>query len=116
MTSAKILGFVLRSSDRSATAAFYELIGLKAHEHQHSGPLHFEIAAVSDEAVLEIYSASQKHFRDSVMVECADLAGTLRRLAERNIFPDRIIEQNLMVYVRDPDGRDVLLIQEDNIV
>jgi catechol-2,3-dioxygenase len=106
----KIVGYVLRAHNRHETAHFYTLLGITAIEHAHGGPIHFELRETSLEAVTEIYSASAKYPHDALMVSCDNLARTLVRLEANGIVVMSWIDEN-SVYVKDPDGRDVLLLQ-----
>ena len=112
----EIAGFIFRSGNKTLLARFYSDIGLKTNEHQHEGLRHYEVTPLSDNGVLEIYSTSQSFSQDALMLYVDSLSGTLSVIAERyNIYPEYEIKETLdsfFTYIKDPDGRLVMLIQK----
>lgn len=112
----QIIGFVLRAGDRNVTAQFYEKLGLKAKEHQHGGPMHHEVGPLAEGFVVEIYKKSLAFATDAIMIGVDSLEEAIRAVAEFGIAPKgeiKEIESTRFVYVTDPDGRDVMLIQSE---
>ena len=110
----RIAGVVLRAADRHATARFYARLGLTANEHEHGGPKHYEIGPPSETFVLEAYLKSESFPRDAVMVEVDSIDAALAGLAEFGTRPrtaPKVAGDMKFVYVNDPDGRDVMLIE-----
>jgi hypothetical protein len=115
---AQILGIVFRCKDRTKTGAFYKVIGCELEEHQHGeGPLHFGVKPWADEGgVLELYASSGNFSRDALMVRVFSLEPTLDQLRDLGIVPRterRDVPGMSFIYVTDPDGRDVMLIEEE---
>ncbi len=118
----KIAGFVLRCKDRKKTARFYAKLGLTTNEHQHGGPLHFEIGPVRkqlvlefEEFVMEIYDASDKRPRDAPMLMVDSLKKTLKRIKKLDLEPKKSALGNgrfIYLYITDPDDRDVMLVED----
>lgn len=111
---ATIVGFVLRSSNKERTAYFYEVLGLKTEHHQHGGPMHYEVSQISPDFVLEIYKRSDEYLRDAIMVQVESIELALEAVAKFGIFPNTNIIQAQdirFIYVSDPDGRDVMLVE-----
>ncbi len=112
---ASIAGMVFRAANRHETARFYAELGLGVYEHQHGGPLHYEVAPMSDEIVLEIYLRSPVFARDALMINVDSIEVALEVASRFQIeakMPVRDTEDSKFVYINDPDGRDVLLIQK----
>jgi hypothetical protein len=112
----RIAGVVLRASDRHATASFYARLGLTTREHEHGGPKHYEIGPSSEGFVVEAYAKSAAFPRDAVMVEVDSIEAALEALVEfgtRTRTALKVAGDMKFVYVSDPDGRDVMLIEQD---
>ncbi len=112
----KIAGFILRCEDRNRTAKFYAKLGLTANEHQHGGPLHFEVGSFDENPVVELYIKSARFSRDAIMLEVDSIAAALAVAKEFGIEPkpDRgIFKDFIFEYITDPDGRDVMLIEKE---
>ncbi len=56
--TARIAGIVLRANDKHRTAQFYLKLGLVPREHQHGGPMHYEVSPLSPQCAVEIYQKS----------------------------------------------------------
>jgi|AntRauTorckE6833_2_1112554.scaffolds.fasta_scaffold06782_6 hypothetical protein len=113
--SSKIIGTVFRSQDKHKTAAFYEVLGLFLNEHQHGGPLHYEASPLAEDFVCEIYQASEKFSADAVMVEVSSVEESIEAVAALGVEPKTQLKQagdTKFIYVTDPDGRDVMLLQK----
>lgn len=112
----EIAGIVFRSKDKTLLARFYSDMGLRTNEHQHGGPGHFEVTSMSNNGVLEIYSLSELFPHDALMLYVDSLFETLSVVANGyNIYPERAIKEtaaSFFVYIKDPDGRLVMLIQK----
>ena len=114
MTS-RIAGIVLRAADRHATARFYAALGLATREHEHGGPKHYEVGPQSAEAVVEVYQRSAAFTTDAIMVEVASIDAALQAVLEVGARPrsaPKDAGEFRFVYVTDPDGRDVMLIEK----
>jgi hypothetical protein len=110
----RIAGIVLRADDRHATANFYARLGLTAREHEHGGPKHYEIGPTSEGFVVEAYLRSAAFTRDAVMVEVDSIDAALAALAAlgtRARTEPKTTGDLRFVYVSDPDGRDVMLME-----
>ena len=109
---AELIGVVLRTKDRARTAAFYQALGIEGSEHRHGGPLHTELARCADNFVVELYAMSERFPTDAVMVRvgrCTDALATLARAGfDTSVGP---VGEGF-AYVRDPDGRMVMLMQD----
>ena len=113
--TARIAGFVLRASERHATARFYARLGLTTREHEHGGPRHYEVGPQAAEAVVEIYQRSAAFAADAVMIEVDSIDAALRAAAEfgsQPAAPPKDAGDFRFVYVADPDGRPVMLIEK----
>lgn len=114
----KIAGFVLRCMDKKITADFYSKLGLTTIEHSHGGPSHFQVEPLADketEMVVELYSLSKQYAKDAIMLYVDSIPRALAIVKDFGIEPKteiKEIKNFLHVYVTDPDGRDVMLIQE----
>lgn len=111
----RIAGIVLRTRDRHVTAQFYARLGLATHEHQHGGPKHFEIGPLSPDYVVEIYQGTEIFDQDAIMLEVDSIADAIAVAAEFGISPKTDIrgsESMKFIYITDPDGRDVMLIEK----
>ena len=110
---ARIAGIVLRTNGRKATARFYVALGLHENEHQHGGPIHNEFTPFSEEAVLEIYQASENFSRDALMIEVDSIDVSLQRISEKDTLLDEVKETQGMrfLYIEDPDDRPVMLLE-----
>lgn len=114
----KIAGFVLRCADKKITADFYSKLGLTTTEHQHGGPPHFQLEPLADkntEMVVELYSLSKQYAKDAIMLYVDSIPKALAIAKDFGIEPKteiKEIKNFLHVYITDPDGRDVMLIQE----
>jgi lactoylglutathione lyase len=110
-------GIVLRSNDRERLKAFYECLGMKFEIHKHGeGPEHASFV-VENSTVLEIYKRSRpKYIDDAILVVVSSVAKTLAQLRKGEFIPRKekgSKEADLtQVYISDPDGRPVLLLQE----
>jgi hypothetical protein len=112
---ASVLGFVLRSKNRHKTARFYEVLGLHAHEHSHDGPVHYGISPTSKEFIVEIYAQSANFDHDTVMVIVDSVEQSLIAVAALEILPrTKLMQTDTLryIYVTDPDGRDVMIVEE----
>lgn len=106
-----LLGLVRRVSNRDRTAAFYKLLGLDLSLHQHGGPPHFEVQSIHSDFVVEVYNQSPIYSQDALMVGVKDLAATVHLLEQNGIGVHATVQKGSMVYVKDPDGMDVMLVQ-----
>jgi len=106
-----IIGVVRRVRDREESCKFYEILGLNINTHSHGGPVHSEIGPSSREFVVEAYKQSERFTGDALMVEIENLKSTLLKLLRAGITPWVVLEEDKIVYVKDPDGADVMLIQ-----
>jgi predicted enzyme related to lactoylglutathione lyase len=110
----EIAGFVFRSSDRHATAKFYEALGLNTDEHSHGGPMHYGILSFSLESILEVYQSSRDFFKDSIMIYVDSIESALSKVGQ---FESELIgkikdtDNMRFVYTTDPDNRSVMLIE-----
>jgi hypothetical protein len=107
-------GTVLRAIDKHVTAKFYERLGLKAHEHEHGGPRHYEIGPLAPDAVIEVYTKSATFSGDAVMVEVDSLDAALAAVLTPGDAPKAGPKDTgtfKFAYVADPDGRPVMLIE-----
>ena len=110
----RIAGVVFRSADRHATARFYARLGLGTREHEHGGPKHYEIGPASEAFVVEAYLKSAAFARDAIMVEVDSIAAALAAVSEFGTRPrtePKVAGDMKFLYVSDPDGRDVMLIE-----
>ena len=105
-----ILGIVRRAKSRKQVTDFYKLLGLNVNEHQHGGPVHVEVGPIDSKIVFEVYQHSPRYATDAVMVGVADLKATLLTLQQNGVDIPPMTEKNF-VYVKDPDGSDVMLVQ-----
>jgi hypothetical protein len=105
-----ILGLVRRVKNRTEMTNFYRLLGLSLVEHQHGGPVHMEVSPVSPGFVFEVYERSERYSTDALMIGVEDLKATLQ-LLQQNGFEAPAINEKNFVYVKDPDGVDVMLVQ-----
>lgn len=105
----------MRATSHSRTARFYNELGLEAKEHTDHGPTHFELLPLSESMVVEIYQASANFPGDAVMIEVESLEDALEVARRSEISPRSEIKElkdSRFVYIKDPDGRDVMLIQK----
>jgi hypothetical protein len=112
---ARIAGFVLRSTNKHLTAAFYKDLGLIVEEEQHGGPKHYEVGPLSDAAVVEIYQSSQQFPHDTLMLEVESLQLALEVALRHGVAPTCDIKDTpdmRFVYVTDPDARPLMLIEK----
>lgn len=105
-----ILGLVRRVKNRTEMANFYRLLGLSLVEHQHGGPVHVEVGPVDPSFVLEVYERSERYPTDALMIGVEDLKAVLQLLQQSGFEAPSVNEKNF-VYVKDPDGVDVMLVQ-----
>lgn len=105
------LGYVRRTGKYEEMKSFYKLLGLTVHEHQHGGPVHTEVGPIRSDFVVEVYRRSLKYSTDALMVGVDDLATTLSSLRRTGVSPHTVIEEGKVVYVKDPEGSDVMLVQ-----
>jgi hypothetical protein len=115
--STKLVGIVLRADNKHVTAQFYEKLGLtKEDEHQHgTGPKHYGLNPVSPEYVVEIYASSPAFITDAIMLEVDSITEALLVAAQFSIAPELPVKDAgpfTFVYITDPDGRDVMLIEK----
>jgi hypothetical protein len=119
---AHIAGLVLRASDKHMTARFYESLGLIPYEHAHGGPKHYELRGSlpktiveSHSAVFEVYQRSDAYSFDAIMVEVDSIDDSLKKVLLCGVSPKgeiRDVGEMKFVYITDPDGRDVMLIEK----
>jgi len=110
---------VLYSEDPRRTAAFYKAIGLSFEKGRHgSGPPRF--AAELDDFTLEIYPQPKRRRRrgagsSRLILHVADPERIMAELASLGASAGRHKEGacGLSVLVRDPDGREVLLVRPE---
>jgi predicted lactoylglutathione lyase len=110
----RIAGIVLRASNRHITAEFYKKLGLNTNEHEHGGPKHYEIGPLSKENVVEIYQQSTTFTRDAIMLEVDSIDSAITAVSDLGIKPKGEVKDSVsmrFVYITDPDGRDVMLIE-----
>lgn len=113
--AASIAGFVLRAGDRHETSRFYEELGLRGNEHQHGGPVHYAMGPMSDECVMEVYSRSPAFSQDALMLNVDSIVASLQVAATFGIQAKmnvREMQDALFIYITDPDGRPVMLIEK----
>ncbi len=113
--NSRIAGFILRAMDKVVTADFYSKLGLSLREHEHGGPLHFEILDASQNFVTEIYQKTEKFAMDAVMIEVGSINDALKIVKEFGIIPKTELKEMVdikFMYITDPDGRDVMLIEK----
>lgn len=115
-------GVILRANNKDETRAFYEKLGMKFSEHQHgNGPLHYVCEFRG--AVLEIYQgrkqSEQKKEHDwreagetTLYVELPPELSTDQLTAEAKII--QVIREHALIVLEDPDGRAVMVAQEEN--
>ena len=111
----RIAGVVLRAADRHVTAQFYARLGLDAREHEHGGPKHYEIGPSSEGFVVEAYARSPAFPSDAIMVEVDSIDAALRAAEQFGVRPSapaKVAGGLRFVYVTDPDGRPVMLIEK----
>jgi hypothetical protein len=111
----QVAGFVLRAKDRHLTARFYSELGLITHEHQHGGPKHYEMNPLAEGCIVEVYTASELFQCDALMLNVASIATALEVAAKYDIAPQtnsRETADMKFVYIKDPDGRVVMLIEK----
>ncbi|MEK7187692.1 MAG: hypothetical protein AAB691_02510 [Patescibacteria group bacterium] len=109
-----IAGFVLRATNRQETARFYAELGLHTREHKHGGPAHHEVMPMADTCVMEIYAASPDFPKDALMLIVDSIETALQVASEFGIQATTdvsVLEDTKFVYITDPDGRPVLLIE-----
>lgn len=112
---AHIAGFVLRSKDRHLTARFYAELGLSTHDHEHGGPRHYETGPLSEDFVVEVYQASEHFPGDALMLEVSSIEHSLEVSARFGVqirTSLRDLGEVKIIYITDPDGRDVMLIEK----
>ncbi len=110
----RIAGVALRAGNKHTTAEFYEKLGLAPHEHQHGGPKHYEVLPLSPTIVVEIYQSSTNYPTDTIMLEVDSIDAALFVAASFNIEKKSEIKETpdgRLVYITDPDGRAVMLIE-----
>lgn len=110
----EIAGCVLRAKDRHVTARFYSALGLGIDEHQHGGPMHYEVGPLALSCVMEVYSWSESFPQDTLMIYVDSIPATLGVVAEHGIMPTSELKEmsNMkFVYIKDPDNRPVMLIE-----
>jgi hypothetical protein len=115
MSKILISGIVLRAKDKIRTADFYSKLGLITHDHEHGGPMHYEVREVSKDFVVEIYQNSERFCRDAIMIEVDHLQNTLKVIKEfcmNESFDLKETETMIFAYIKDPDGRDVMLVEK----
>ncbi len=109
-TKAQMAGFMLRAQSREETAAFYQALGLQAHEHKHGGPIHFELGPTDPGCVAEIYKRTSNYPKDALMVKVSSIDETLARIGATVEVKD--VGDMRLTYLTDPDGRAVMLYEE----
>ena len=112
--SASIAGFILRCRDRRATAVFYQTLGLDLLEHAHGGPLHYEMTPYAHDFAGEIYLRSNNFPNDALMLRVDSVEKALdkvRKLLTTELTGIHESEDGRFVYVEDPDGRPVMLLE-----
>ena len=112
---ASIAGFILRAADKAVTADFYSQLGLGVREHEHGGPLHFEVTGVSPDFVVEMYKKTDRFNVDALMVEVGSIDTALDVAKKFGIFGKTEMKEAAdmkFIYITDPDGRDVMLIEK----
>lgn len=107
--TASVAGFILRSINRDETAAFYKILGLIASEHQHGGPVHFELGPTDSACVAEVYKRTENFPSDAMMVRTVDIARVLSTLGVDAQCKD--VGDMRLTYLKDPDDRAVMLYQ-----
>ena len=115
MSTTRIVGFVQRAHDKHETARFYKALGLTTWHHQHGGPQHYEVSPVFGDVVLEIYQATPTFAKDAVMLEVPSISNALQIVETFGIFPRTDLKETTemkFIYITDPDGRDVMLIEK----
>lgn len=110
---AHIAGYVMRAPDKDATKKFYEALGLQFHEHQHGGPMHFEIGPNSPDIVFELYRASLEYPLDAIMLEVDSINDAIAVCKTLDIpgYEMHMHMAGTLVFVTDPDGRNVMLFE-----
>lgn len=110
----KIVGFVFRSKNKQDAVNFYTKLGLVAEEHQHDdGPRHFSLKPTIEELAVEIYAASNSYPTDAIMLEVDSIEDVLAAIGIDPEMPIKEIGIKFrFTYIKDPDHRDVMLIQK----
>lgn len=110
-------GVILRAENKETTKAFYERLGMTFDEHRHGdGPLHY--VATFHSAMLEIYqgresgeSAGERDYRaageTTLYIELPPGLSIQQLGPEITIV--RVVRDNALVVLRDPDGRTVMV-------
>lgn len=110
---AEVKGIVFRSKDKSVTAQFYADLGLGMQDHEHGGPRHFGVLPISPTFVLEIYQASEAYDVDAILLNVDSISEALLVAKKYGIEPItelRVVGNLQSVYIKDPDGRAVMLL------
>ena len=114
--SSQILGVVLRSKDPAVTVKFYEALKLRSNYHEHGGPMHYELGPNSQGIVIEVYRQSDNFKRDAIMIEVPSIEEALKAIDEFLLTDFIYVVKDSVdmrfVYVCDPDGRHVMIIQK----
>ncbi len=111
----RIAGYILRAEDKKITADFYSRLGLGVREHEHGGPLHFEITESSPDSVVEIYQRTNAVSVDALMIEVDSINDALKIVKEFGILPKTALKETIdmqFIYINDPDGRGVMLLEK----
>jgi catechol 2,3-dioxygenase-like lactoylglutathione lyase family enzyme len=112
---------VLYAPDPERTKAFYEAIGLPFVREQHGGgPVHYA-CDFHGHFVLEIYpmsgsvETSGPGPKSRLVINVVDIVSIRRKLKRRGDRHSRIkrADQGPTMLVRDPDGREILLIEPE---
>src|SRR3989344_6431209 len=115
----KIVGFVLRCTNKEKTTEFYKALGLTATPHQHpSGPIHFGLEPLADkntEFVVELYDIRAPRIMDAIMLEVDSIERTLaiaKEFGTEAKTRPKISNGRMYVYITGPDNRDIMLIEQ----
>ncbi len=112
--AAQIAGYVLRAQDRHVTARFYTELGLNTTEHQHGGPKHYEMGPLADGCVAEVYQWSESFPHDALMLNVDSISTAIGVAEKYGIKPETELRESSdmkFVYIKDPDGRSLMLIE-----
>ena len=105
-------GLVLRSYTPHETVAFYEaLLGVVSQESKHeNGSVHAEVTHFSAASVLEIYAAKLRHLNEDALIINVVSLDTAVALVVKHTGDIVSVTPGKLAYVRDPDGRLILLL------
>lgn len=107
-------GIAMRSRDRDVAADFYRDLGFSPKLHEHGGPLHFEMLEFTPFPIVEIYKMSENFPEDAIIIYTSSLDETLnnvKKYAVEHITDIRKLSDASFIYIKDPDGRTLLIME-----